>query len=43
MMIFLIVQYLLIAGLSAWEGKYPRALYYSAASVLTVAVIWMDK
>ena len=36
----LIVVYLVIAGVSAFEGNQPRTLYWVAASLLTGAILW---
>ncbi len=40
LMIGLVVIYLIIAFVSACEANWPRALYWSAVSVLTVAILW---
>ena len=37
----LIVEYLAIAVVSAFERKWPWTLYYVAAALISVAVIWM--
>lgn len=36
----LIVEYLIIAGASAFEGNQPRTLYFFSASLLTIALLW---
>ena len=41
LMVFLLVQYLIIAAVSAWERYWPRALYFLSAAGITVAVLWM--
>ena len=40
LMIVLIVEYLVIAALSASERRWPRVLYYIAAALISVAVLW---
>ncbi len=41
MMIALILWYLGIVVASAFEGNWPRALYFVGAIVISVAVLWM--
>ena len=43
MMYGLIVFYLLTAMVSAWEGNWPRGLYWVGASIISVAVLWGTK
>ena len=43
LMLGLIVAYLVIAGVSAWEGNMARTLYWISASTLTISVLWMGK
>ena len=40
MMVFLICCYALTAGLSGYEGNWPRVLYWISAAGITVAVLW---
>lgn len=40
MMIGLVAFYLLTAGVSAYEANWPRVLYWTSASGITVAVLW---
>ena len=41
LMLGLIVFYLVVVVVSAWEGNWPRALYWTGASLITTAVLWM--
>lgn len=43
MMTVLIVVYLIIAFVSAFEANWPRALYWGAVSMLTYALLLMQK
>ena len=43
LMYALIVQYCVIAGVSAYERNGPRALYFVGAALLSVAVLWMSE
>lgn len=42
-MLWLIVNYIVIAMLAAREGDWPRVLYYIAAALISVAVLWMPR
>ena len=37
----LIGFYVIIAALAAWERNWPRVLYYLAAGLISLAVLWM--
>lgn len=39
MMMGLVAFYLLTAGVSGWEGNWPRTLYWVGASIITTAVL----
>lgn len=38
-----IVAYLLTVGFALWEHRWPWALYYFAAALISVAVLWMGE
>jgi hypothetical protein len=38
----LIVAYVVIACVSAYEGNWARVVYWISASTLTVSVLWME-
>jgi hypothetical protein len=42
-MIGLCAIYVVIAALSAYERNWPRVLYWVAATLLNVSVIWATK
>jgi len=41
LMIFLLCFYAVIALAFAWEGNYPKALYWVGAFIITSSVLWM--
>lgn len=41
LMTSLLVVYVVIAGVSAWEGNYPRCTYWVGAAIITASVLWM--
>ena len=41
LMVALIGAYLSIAAVFAWEGNWPRVLYWFAAAQITGSVLWM--
>lgn len=41
LMTLLLVVYVVIAGVSLFEGNYPRAVYWVSAASLTASVLWM--
>lgn len=41
LIIVLIVEYIVIAGVATWERRWPLVLYYVAAAMISVAVLWM--
>ncbi len=43
LMLWLIANYAVITVASLVERRYPRALYYVGAIVISVAVLWMTK
>lgn len=43
LMLFLIAVYVLTAGVSAYEGNWPRVLYWVSAATLTISVLWGTK
>lgn len=43
MMQGLVVFYLLVAGISAYEGNWPRCMYWIGASIITASVLWGTK
>lgn len=42
-MTILVVQYLVIAVVSAVERNWPRVLYFICAAGISVAVMWMSE
>lgn len=43
LMIWLMCNYVVIGGISLFEGNYPRALYWASAFLITTSVLWMGK
>lgn len=41
-MIALVVQYVITAGVFAYEGNYPKMVYWAGAALITSSVLWMD-
>ena len=41
LMQFLIVQYLIIAGVHAYEGAWPVVAYWISASCINGSILWM--
>jgi len=38
--VVLLVFYAVLSGVSLWERNYPRALYFFAAILIQLAVVW---
>lgn len=43
LMLFLICVYAVTAATFAWEGNYPKAMYWVGAFIITASVLWMGE
>lgn len=43
LMFCLFVFYVAIGGVAMYEKKYPVALYWGSAALITLSVMWMNK
>lgn len=41
LMMVLLVEYIIVAGVSAYDGSFSRALYWTGAAIITTAVLLM--